>query len=134
MGTILDGFGPEYDKARTLRRMDCFQNDIMIEVVSEWWKQFEDGVPTINSTITSTKVSVPTQPQNHATCRYNLVGLIGWWRRIEKEGKEGEKIWMSDFKKEQKVLSARRKKEEFLQRYWPNLSFVIYLKRILYLV
>ena len=87
----------------------------------------------MNTTITSTKVSGPPQPPKHA-CRYNLVGLIGWWRRIEKEGKEGEKIWMSDFKKEQKVLSARRKKEEFLQRYWPNLSFVIYLKRILYLV
>ena len=39
---------------------------------------------------------------------------------MEKEGKEEEKIWIINFKKEQKVLSARRKKEEFLQKYWPN--------------
>ena len=47
---------------------------------------------------------------------YNLVGLIGWWRRIEKEE---EYFWKECIRKEEYKLRRRSTKMSFIKRFYP---------------
>ena len=55
---------------------------------------------------------------------YNLVGLTGWWRRLEKEGeKESKKRDKEDAKIAVNIANKRQEKEEkvsFIKKYFPT--------------
>ena len=36
-------------------------------------------------------VQLPGGPLTHSTCPNHMTGLMGWWRRLERDGKKGRK-------------------------------------------
>ena len=98
------------DKSRTLRRMDCYGMDLILDDLTDWWERQEhllhrdlkseqmntshlaeeifvstagdaNKPPEVNDTV---NIHIPGVERKKIKNEYNLVGFVGWLRRIER--------------------------------------------------
>ena len=124
----------ELDKARMVRRMECLESDNILEDLPAWWKGLEEelcssriedfGIMMKGSSQDEYENYSQQKSENQTGQPYNLVGLVGWWRRQELEGERDRKA------REKEDLAARaadgRKKKEkeerisFVRKFFPT--------------